>query len=191
MLPIATLSVFKQTAYVSSADNTFLIISRLFSTEECTGHPAIGPTAGSLAYSYRLSASVSSQGLNINLSVSIIATSKNSDLSLCQPILLAPDAELIEHLHQRLSTLGERILHLRRDLRILGADDQFICLQLLEIRAEGLVGNGFQIPLQLVESHRLKLHQAVKNDHLVLAGDQRQRVGKAGVLKIGVLNIVL
>ena len=61
----------------------------------------------------------------------------------------------------------------------------------LEIRAEGLVGDGFQIPFQLIESHRLKLHQAVKNDHLVLAGDQRQRVGKAGVLKIGVLNIVL
>jgi len=82
------------------------------------------------------------------------------------------------------------IFHLRRDLRILDADDQFIRFQLLEVRAEGLVGDGFQIPFQLIESHRLKLHQAVKNDHLVLAGDQRQRVGKAGVLEIGVLNVI-
>ena len=67
----------------------------------------------------------------------------------------------------------------------------FIRFQLLEIRAESFVGNGFQIPFQLIESHRLKLHQAVKNDHLVLAGDQRQRVGKAGIFEIGVLNIVL
>ena len=103
----------------------------------------------------------------------------NSDLSLCQSILLAPNTELIQHSHQRFSSFRKRIFHLRRDLRILGADDQLIRFQLLEIRAEGLVGNGFQIPLQLIESHRLKLHQAVKNDHLVLAGDQRQRVGKA------------
>ena len=112
-------------------------------------------------------------------------------MSLCQPVLLAPDTELIQHGHQRFSSFRKRIFYLRRDLRILGADDQLVGLQLLEIRAESLVGNGFQLPLQLIESHRLKLHQAVKNDHLVLARDQRQRVGKAGVLKIGVLNIVL
>ena len=112
-------------------------------------------------------------------------------MSLCQSILLAPDTELIQHSHQRFSSFRKRIFHLRRDLRILGADDQFIRFQLLEIRAESFVGNGFQIPFQLIESHRLKLHQAVKNDHLVLAGDQRQRVGKAGIFEIGVLNIVL
>ena len=88
----------------------------------------------------------------------------NRKLSLCLPVFFAPNAELIQYLHQRFSTLGERILHLRRDLRILGADDQFVCFQLLEIRAESLVGNGFQIPFQFIESHRLKLHQAVKND---------------------------
>lgn len=100
-------------------------------------------------------------------------------MSLCQSILLAPDTELIQHSHQRFSSFRKRIFHLRRDLRILGADDQFIRFQLLEIRAESFVGNGFQIPFQLIESHRLKLHQAVKNDHLVLDGDQRQCVGKA------------
>ena len=93
---------------------------------------------------------------------------------ILQSVFFAPNTELIQHGHQRLSTLRQGILNLRRDLRILGADDQFIRFQLLEIRAESFVGNGFQIPFQLIESHRLKLHQAVKNDHLVLAGDQRQ-----------------
>ena len=84
-------------------------------------------------------------------------TPANLKLSLCQSILLAPDAELIQHSHQRFSSFRKRIFHLRRDLRILGADDQFIRFQLLEIRAESFVGNGFQIPFQLIESHRLKL----------------------------------
>ena len=112
-------------------------------------------------------------------------------MSLCQSILLAPDTKLIQHRHQRFSSFRKRIFHLRRDLQILGADDQFIRFQLLEIRAESFVGYGFQLPFQLIESHRLKLLQAVKNDHLVLAGDQRQRIGKAGIFEIGVLNIVL
>ena len=50
-----------------------------------------------------------------------------------------------------------------------GADDQFVGFQLLEVRAEGLVGNGFQIPFQLIEPHGFKLHQTIENDHLVLA----------------------
>ena len=109
---------------------------------------------------------------------------------ILQSVFFAPNTELIQHGHQRLSTLRQGILNLRRDLRILGADDQFVGFQLLEVRAEGLVGNGFQIPFQLIEPHGFKLHQTIENDHLVLAGNQRQRVGKAGVLKIGVLNIV-
>ena len=117
--------------------------------------------------------------------------SPNLKLLFCQSILLAPDTELIQYSHQRFPTLRKCIFHLRRNLRILGTDDQSICFQFLEIRAEGLVGNGFQIPFQLIEPHGFKFHQAVKNDHLVFAGDQRQRVGKAGVLEIGVLNIVL
>ena len=84
-------------------------------------------------------------------------TPANLKLSLCQSILLAPDTELIQHSHQRFPTLRKCIFHLRRNLRILGTDDQFVCFQLLEIRAESLVGNGFQIPFQLIESHRLKL----------------------------------
>ena len=112
-------------------------------------------------------------------------------MSLCQSILQAPDTELIQHSHQRFSSFRKRIFHLRRDLRILGADDQFVGFQFLEIRAEGLVGNGLQIPFQLIEPHVFKLHQSLENDHLVLAGDQRQRVGKAGVLEIGVLDIIL
>ena len=81
----------------------------------------------------------------------------NWKLSLCQSILLTPDTELVQHSHQRFSTFRKRIFHLRRDLRILGADDQFVCFQLLKIRAESLVGNGFQIPFQLIESHGLEL----------------------------------
>ena len=95
--------------------------------------------------------------------------STNWKLSLCQSILLAPDTELIQHSHQRFSSFRKRIFHLRRNLRILGADDQFVCFQLLEIHAEGLVGNGFQIPFQLIEPHGFKLHQTIENDHLVLA----------------------
>ena len=53
-------------------------------------------------------------------------------LSLCQSILLAPDTELIQHSHQRFSSFRKRIFHLRRNLRILGADDQFIRFQLLD-----------------------------------------------------------
>ena len=73
-------------------------------------------------------------------------------MSLCQSILLAPDTELIQHSHQRFSSFRKRIFHLRRDLRILGADDQFIRFQLLEIRAESFVGNGFQIPFGSIET---------------------------------------
>ena len=76
---------------------------------------------------------------------------------ILQSVFFAPNTELIQHGHQRLSTLRQGILNLRRNLRILGTDDQFVCFQLLEIRAESLVGNGFQIPFQLIESHRLKL----------------------------------
>ena len=50
-------------------------------------------------------------------------------MSLSQSILLAPDTELIQHGHQRFSALRKRICHLRRDLRILGADDQFIGIE--------------------------------------------------------------
>ena len=86
----------------------------------------------------------------------------NWKLSLCQSILLAPDTELIQYSHQRFPSLRKRIFHLRRDLRILGADDQFVCFQLLEIHAEGLVGNGFQIPFQFIEPHGFKLHQTIE-----------------------------
>ena len=80
---------------------------------------------------------------------------------ILQSVFFTPNAELIQHGHQRLSTLRQGILNLRRDLRILGADDQFVGFQLLEIRAESLVGNGFQIPFQLIEPYGFKLHQTI------------------------------
>ena len=66
MLPMALLSSFRQTAYVSGAENTVRMISALLSTLECGGHPAIGPTLSSFAYLYRSSASVSAHGRSIS-----------------------------------------------------------------------------------------------------------------------------
>ena len=48
------------------------MISLPFSTLVCAGQPAIGPIRSSFAYSYTLSASVSSHGRRIRLSVSRI-----------------------------------------------------------------------------------------------------------------------
>ena len=99
-------------------------------------------------------------------------------LSTGHAVLLSPDAELIQYGHQRLPTFREFVLHLRRDLWVLGADNQSVFFQFFQVGAERFIRDGFQIPFQLVEPHDLKLHQAVENDHLVLAGDQRQRVGE-------------
>lgn len=49
---------------------TVRMISLLFSTLVWTGHPATGPTSGSFAYSYKLSASDSFHGRKISRSVS-------------------------------------------------------------------------------------------------------------------------
>ena len=49
MLPMGRPSFFRHTAYVSLAERTSRMISRLFSTLVWTGQPAMGPTAGSLA----------------------------------------------------------------------------------------------------------------------------------------------
>ena len=72
MLPIGFPLSFKQTAYVSDADKTVLIISRLLSTLVCGGQPAAGPTSGSLAYLYNSPASSSNQGRRMSRSVSRI-----------------------------------------------------------------------------------------------------------------------
>ena len=50
----------------------------------------------------------------------------------------------------------------------------------------------YKVGNEYVEIYRVvNRYQDITNDHLVLAGDQRQRVGKAGIFEIGVLNIVL
>ena len=56
-----------------------------------------------------------------------------------------------------ITLLRQAVFHLGRDLGVFHAADEAVGFQLLEICAKGLVGNGFQIPFQLIESHRLKL----------------------------------
>ena len=74
MAPIAFPFSFSQIAKHSAPSSTFLMTSRLSSIDRCGGHPAIGPTSGSPAYSNRNSASVSFHFLSINLSISIVKT---------------------------------------------------------------------------------------------------------------------
>ena len=88
-LPIGSPVAFSTTAYVSGAANTVRIISRLFPTEVCGGHPAIGPIAGSLAYLYKDSASDSCQARKmsrsvINWSILVILISLRKDSTSTQ-----------------------------------------------------------------------------------------------------------
>ena len=62
----------------------------------CIGHPAIGPTAGSLAYSYKLSASLSFHGRSINRSVSKIFGEDD-----CVDIIVENSKKVIETLETR------------------------------------------------------------------------------------------
>lgn len=54
------------------------MISRLSSTLLCGGQPARGPTSGSEAYLYSVSASLSRQGRRMILSVSIVLIVKST-----------------------------------------------------------------------------------------------------------------
>lgn len=69
-LPTGSLFSFNTTAYVSGADKMSRMTFLLSSTERCGCQPATGPTAGSLAYLKRISASSSCHGRSINLAVS-------------------------------------------------------------------------------------------------------------------------
>ena len=35
-----------------------------------------------------------------------------------------------------------------------------------------------------------EFHQAVKDHHLVFAGDQRQRIVESGILKVGIFDVI-
>ena len=66
-------------------------------------------------------------------------SSTNLKLSVCQPVFVAPAAKLIKNFHQRLSTFGQRILYLGRNLRILLSHNELICFQFFEITTKGLI----------------------------------------------------
>ena len=128
--------------------------------------------------------------LTLDINTTVSTCSANRNLSTCHSVLLSPDAELIQYGHQRLPTFREAVFHLWRDLWVLGADDQPVSFQFFQVGAERFIRDAFQIPFQLVEPHGLKLHQAVENDHLMLAGDQRKGVGETGILKIGIFDVI-
>ena len=113
----------------------------------------------------------------------------NLKLSICQPVFFAPAAKLIEDFHQRLSTLGQRILYLGRDLRILLSHNELIHFQFFEIATKGLIRNRSQIAFHFIEPYRLKLHQAIQNNHLMLAADKGHGITETSVGKVRILNI--
>ena len=87
-------------------------------------------------------------------------------------VFFAPVAKLIKDFHQRLSTLGQQILYLGRDLRILLSHNELIRFQFFEIATKGLIRNRSQIAFHFIETYRLKFHQAIQNNHLMLATDK-------------------
>lgn len=97
------------------------------------------------------------------------------------PVFLSPQAEELQHLHERRSPLRQRVFNLGRDLRILVARYEAVGLQLLQVLGERLVGNTFEIALYLIEAHGLIVHEAVEDHHLVLAAYERERIGVAGI----------
>jgi len=58
-------------------------------------------------------------------------------------IFIPPVTELVQHLHEGMTPLRQRVFHLGRDLRIDSPDDQVIRLKLLQILAECLVRDLF------------------------------------------------
>lgn len=79
---------------------------------------------------------------------------------------------------------GEAVLHLGGHLGVLLPMDQTVGLQLLQGGAEGLEGDAADVSFHLIEAHHPKFGQGVENGHLVLAADERQGIGKAGLLQI-------
>lgn len=87
-------------------------------------------------------------------------------------------------LHQgveRLALLGEAVFHLRRDLGVLGAHDEAVGFQVLQLAAERLVGDAPDLALELVEPHGLAFHEPVHDDEVPLPADHRQRVAERRV----------
>ena len=65
-------------------------------------------------------------------------------------VLLAPDAELIQHLHQRLAPLGQGLFHLGWNLGVDLPVNQPVGFQHLEVLAQGAIRDLFQISLEQV-----------------------------------------
>ena len=61
-------------------------------------------------------------------------------------------------------------------------------LSVLEVLAQSFVSDMLEIPLHFIEAHRLILHEAVEDDGLVFAGNQRESVAVTGSAEIRVLN---
>ena len=108
-----------------------------------------------------------------------------------EPVLFAPDTQLVENLHQRPAAPAEGIFHPRWDLGIFPAHNKLIRFQLLQVAAQRFIRDGFQIPFEFIEPYHFKFHQAIQNHHFMLAGDERQGVAEAGVFKIRIFNIIL
>jgi len=124
------------------------------------------------------------------------------DLETCVPVprvficrspavFIPPVTELVEHLHEGMTPVCQRVFHLGRDLRIDRPDDQIVRLELLQVLAERLVRDLLQIALHLIKTDGLVLHQTIENDRLVLAGDQGQGIAVSCRIEISVFNSLL
>lgn len=96
-------------------------------------------------------------------------------------MLPSPGAHGLHQGIERLSLLGEAVLHLRRDLRVLGAHDEPVGFHSLELAAERLVGDAADFALELVEAHGLALHEPVHDNEPPFPADHRQRVAERRV----------
>lgn len=97
---------------------------------------------------------------------------------------------MVKYLHEGGAAFGEGVFHLWRNLRVHFAVYQAIVFQLFQVLRECLVGNLAQIALHLIKPHRLVLHKAIENHHLVFAGNEREGVAVSCALELGILDRV-
>lgn len=105
-----------------------------------------------------------------------------------QPVSIAPLTHPVQNGNQGFSPLCQTVFHLWGNLRIFLSMDQLVCLQLLQSRAQGLIGDFSDILFHFIETDNAEFHQRIENGHLVFAVDQRKRVAESGCSKAFIGN---